>query len=320
MPQEAQLFISYLLTGLANGAVIALIALGYTMVYGIIELINFAHGDVFMLGAFTGLFALGLIGAASSAPGFALVGQLLLVFLAGMAFTAILNVFVERVAYRPLRRAPRLAPLISAIGVSFILQNTGYYWVQFVLGNGAAFKNFPDLIPRWDLLQDGFGITDSLIRFGTKDIFVIFITIPLMIALRAFIQHTRIGKAMRATAQDRDAAALMGIDINQIISMTFLIGGALAGAAGIIYGLYNNTIIFTMGFTAGLKAFTAAVLGGIGNLTGAMLGGFLIGIIAAMSDGYLNTRWTNAVVFAVLVLILVFKPSGLVGERTVDKA
>ncbi|MBI3537530.1 MAG: branched-chain amino acid ABC transporter permease [Chloroflexi bacterium] len=313
-----------MLVGLANGSIVAIIALGYTLVYGIIELINFAHGDLFMLGVFTSFTVIGLSGVDEKSSSSQTILVVLLAFVVSSVFCATLNVFIERFAYRPLRNAPRLAPLISAIGVSFILINVGLFWgglrviFPFMGNNAAAPKSIPDLLPRFDLLQ-AMGIQTN-IAFTSKDLIVIVVASVLMISLRFFIQRTRLGKAMRATAQNRDAAMIMGININQVISLTFLIGGALAGAGGLLVGLYNNTAVFTMGFTAGLRAFTAAVLGGIGNITGAMMGGVLIGIIAAFSDQYFSSRWTNAWVFAVLVIILIFRPTGLLGERTSDKA
>ena len=319
-----QLFVQQLLVGLANGSIIAIIALGYTLVYGILELINFAHGDLFMLGVFAALSVVGTAGVTrNSSPG-ELVGTILLAFVVATAFCAVVNVLIERLAYRRLRNAPRLAPLISAIGVSFILVNVGLYWgslrtiFPFMGSSSASPKNFPDLLPRVELLKAA-GLQTS-IGFTTKDLVVIAVAAVLMVALRLFVQRTRLGKAMRATAQNRDAALMMGIDVNQVIALTFLIGGALAGSAGLLVGLYNNTAQFTMGFTAGLRAFTAAVLGGIGNITGAMLGGILIGLLSAFSDQYFSSRWTDAWVFAILVVILLFRPTGLLGERTTEKA
>jgi branched-chain amino acid transport system permease protein len=306
-------------TGLSNGTIWALIALGYTLVYGIIELINFAHGDVFMLGTMT---ALTLVTWATTAYGVRnpsqLPGLLLLAVIVGMLLLAALacgslNVLVERIAYRRLRNAPRLAPLISAIGMSFVLINVGLIW------KGPRQLNFPDVIPRVDIFRDVFGIHTGLL-FTLKDLIVIVLAVPLMIALHLFVQNTRLGKAMRATAQDRDAAAMMGIDINLTIALTFLIGGMLAGAAGTIYGMYNNYAYFLLGFRNGLYAFTAAVMGGIGNIQGAFLGGILIGLIAAISDTLWDPRWTEAVVFALLVVILIFKPTGLLGEETTERA
>ena len=308
-----------LLIGVANGALIALVALGYTMVYGIIELINFAHGDVFMMGTMISLTMvtwvpslMGLRRASLIDP--PLLALLLLgTLLVAMVCCAILNTTIERLAYRPLRRAPRLAPLISAIGVSFILVNIGLHW------KGASPVDFPNLLPNIDLFRDVLGINTPVL-FTLKDIFVILLATPLMVGLTLFVNRTRLGKAMRATAQDREAAALMGIDINQTIFLTFLIGGALAGSAGFIHGLYNNSAWFFQGFRGGLYAFTAAVLGGVGNIQGAFLGGMVIGIVAAISDFQFDPRWTQAVVFGILVLILIFKPTGLLGEETAVRA
>lgn len=312
-----------LLVGLVNGAIIAIIALGYTLVYGIIELINFAHGDLYMLGGFAALTVVGFFGLQDGTPLQAALMPMLVALVIAAGLCAGLNILTERYAYRPLRNAPRLAPLISAIGVSFIFQNLGLLWgglksfVPLMGNNAAAPKSFPDLLPRIDILQS-MGIQTN-VTFTTKDLIVLVVATVLMVGLHLFVQYTRLGKAMRATAQNRDAARIMGINVNQIITLTFLIGGALAGSAGLLVGLYNNTIVFTMGFTAGLRAFTAAVLGGIGNIVGAMLGGVLIGLLSALSDQYLSSRWTNAWVFAVLVLILAFRPGGLLGENVQEK-
>ncbi len=315
--------VQQLVVGIINGAIIAIIALGYTLVYGIIELINFAHGDLYMLGAFAALTVMGAFGVEDGAPLQASILPMLVALLVSAGLCGLLNVLTERFAYRPLRNAPRLAPLISAIGVSFIFLNFGLFWgglgsfIPIMGGNAAAPKSFPDLLPRIDILK-ALGI-QSNIAFTTKDLIVLVVAVVLMVGLHLFVQYTRLGKAMRAVAQNRDAARMMGINVNQIIALTFLLGGVLAGAAGLLVGLYNNTVVFTMGFTAGLRAFTAAVLGGIGNIIGAMLGGMLIGVLSALSDQYLSSRWTNAWVFAVLVIILVFRPGGLLGENVQEK-
>ena len=327
-----QQLLQFLIIGIANGSIIAIIALGYTMVYGIIELINFAHGDVYMIGVFTALTVLSVAGTIGTnpSPGRIIVALVVALVIA-VVFCAVLNATIERLAYRRLRNAPRLAPLISAIGMSFILENIGLIWAGQAwlipsLGTtgGASQKAFPDLLTS---LTAQFGLDVNLLagtgiglRFTAKDLLVIVLAAVLMISLRLFVQNTRMGKAMRATAQNRDAAKMMGIDIDRVITTTFLIGGGLAGAAGLMAGLYNNTAWWFMGFRAGLQAFTAAVLGGIGNITGAMLGGILIGLLASFSDGYLNARWTNAWVFTTLVLILLFRPSGLLGEQVGQKA
>jgi branched-chain amino acid transport system permease protein len=302
-----------IIIGITNGALIALIALGYTLVYGIIELINFAHGDLFMLGTFASLTVLGLFGAgldriSGGTPWAALAAATIV----AMVFCAVLNVIAERIAYRPLRNAPRLAPLISAIGMSFIFINIGLFWY------GPSPQSYPNLLPQNDFFREIFG-GDSLIRFTFKDLFVLGLAIPLMLALAWIIRSTKIGKAMRAVAQDREMALQMGIDVDQVISFTFLLGGALAGAAAVMYGLYNNNTTFTLGFSAGLKAFTAAVLGGVGNITGATLGGFMLGLLASLTVTIFGGQWENVGVFSLLVIILVFKPTGLLGEETPER-
>jgi branched-chain amino acid transport system permease protein len=309
---DLEILAQVLILGLANGALFALIALGYTLVYGIIELINFAHGEVYMIGTFTALTVVLQFGLTRNTPPGVLVVVLALALIIAMLVCALLNVTIERLAYRPLRNAPRLAPLISAIGVSFILLNVGLHWY------GASQVRFPDLIPSTDLLRDVLGL-NTTVAFTTKDLFVLLLTVPFLVGLNLFVSRTRLGKAMRATAQDREAAALMGININQTIALTFLIGGALAGTAGFLSGLYNNTAWFQQGFRGGLMAFTAAVLGGIGNLTGAVLGGLIIGLVSAFSDFYFDPRWTQPVVFGILIVIMVFRPSGLLGEQVPEK-
>jgi branched-chain amino acid transport system permease protein len=306
-----EVLIQQAINGLTRGAVFALIALGYTMVYGIIELINFAHGDVFMLGLFISLAWFTLLGVSGALTGWQLVTLLPLVFVLTMLTTAALNVAIDRVAYRPLRHSTRLAPLITAIGVSFMLENLALLW------KGPAPIAYPDVFPSVEILG-WFGL-DSAIFVTTKDVLVVGATIPLMVALHYFVTRTRWGKAMRATAQDRETAQAMGIDVERTILLTFAIGGALAGAAGLIQGLYYNIGQWWMGYQAGLRAFTAAVLGGIGNMPGAALGGFVIGFLSAFSDQYISARWTNAIVFSILILVLVFRPQGLLGDRTPDK-
>jgi branched-chain amino acid transport system permease protein len=281
-------------------------------VYGIIELINFAHGDVFMLGLFISLAWFTLLGATKALTGLELLTILPLVFVLTMLSTALLNCAIDRAAYRPLRRSTRLAPLITAIGVSFMLENVALLW------QGPAPIAYPDIFPSVDILREWFGV-DSLILITTKDLLVVGVTIPLMLALHHFITRTTWGKAMRATAQDRETAQAMGINVERTILLTFFIGGALAGAAGMIQGMYYNIGQWWMGYQAGLRAFTAAVLGGIGNMPGAALGGLLIGFLSAWSDQYISARWTNAIVFSILILVLVFRPHGLMGERTPDK-
>jgi branched-chain amino acid transport system permease protein len=291
--------------GLSNGAIYALIALGYTLVYGIIELINFAHGEVFMIGSFVSFGLWGTLGLTEGTGSGGLVAGLLVALVAAMVVCGVLNVMIERVAYKPLRNAPKLAPLITAVGFSFILQNVGILWL------GSSSQSVPDLIQQSHALLNVGGV---VIHNG--DVLAVAVTIPLVFLLTTFIGRSRLGKAMRATAQDPDAARLMGINVNTTISMTFLLGGMLAGAAGLINLLYQTSVWYFQGFTAGLIAFTAAVMGGIGNLKGAVLGGLIIGCIQQMADNRIGAQWTTAVVFAYLVLIMVFRPQGLIGEVT----
>ncbi len=298
-------FLQQLVNGLTIGMIYALIALGYTMVYGIAQLINFAHGEVFMVGAYFGLFAYSILTPLLSSPGSATLG-VFLVFLFAMTLSALLGVVIERFAYRPLRHAPRLAPLITAIGVSFLLQNI------IMLVFGPSDKSFPSLI-------ESVTYTAGSVTFTNLQILIAASSVLLMISLHVFIRHSRTGKAMRALADDRDAANLVGVNTNRIISVTFLIGSALAGAGGVMFGMYYNTINFHDGYLAGLKAFTAAVLGGIGNIPGAMIGGLLIGVLEGLGAGYLSSEWKNVFAFFILILILLFRPSGLLGARVVKK-
>jgi branched-chain amino acid transport system permease protein len=291
--------------GLSNGAIWALIAVGYTLVYGIIELINFAHGDLFMLGSFMSLGLIGTVGLTESTAASGLFFGLLLILALVMVGSGLLNTMIERVGYRPLRNAPKLAPLITAVGFSFILQNVGLLWL------GGGHQGVPDLIESQKTLTTILGVPIS-----HGDVLAVVVTVPLFILLLNFINYSRIGRAMRATAQDPQAARLMGINVDTTISFTFLLGGLMAGAAGLIYALYQTDVWFFSGFTAGLIAFTAAVMGGIGNLKGAVLGGLIIGVIQQISDNRIGTEWTPAIVFAYLVLILVFRPQGLIGEET----
>ena len=292
------------------GAIYALVALGYTMVYGIIELINFAHGDVFMVGSFVAMFIssslLGNEGAITNVP--MLAASVLILFALTIAIMAIIGALIERLAYRPLRRAPKLAPLITAIGVSFILQNI----IQFFFG--PTIVTVPQIVPvEWSIQVSGS-------RVPLLNLFVIAASVALMFALQLFISRTRTGRAMRTTSMDRDASSLMGVDINRTIMITFLIGSGLAGAAGVVHGLYYGNTSFALGFQSGLKAFTAAVLGGIGNTAGAALGGFLIAFIEVGASAFGYGRWGGAVVFSLLVIFLVFRPTGLLGSHTGDRA
>ena len=308
-----------LLIGLTNGMVFALIALGYTMVYGILELINFAHGDLFMLASFLALTLIGAMGLEDAGP-VAVAGGLLAIVVACALFAAGLNWTIDRLVYRPLRAAPKLAPLVSAIGVSFILQNLGLFWgglPMAVFGGGraaAAPKSFPNLVSGENLLSPGSGL-----RITPKDVMVVVSSLVVMVALYAFVRYTRLGKAMRATAQNPTAARLMGIDVDRVIGATFLVGGGLAGFASVIYGLYINTINFQIGYQNGLYAFTAAVLGGIGNIPGAVLGGLVIGFVRASSDQFIGAEWQPAVLFGMLILIMVFRPQGLLGTNVREK-
>ena len=309
------LLLQELVVGITTGAIYALIALGYTMVYGIIELINFAHGDIFMIGTLISITIFGLLGITNNSQptGLTLAAVLIITCLGAMLVCALLGVAIERVAYRPLRNAPRLAPLISAIGVSLILEDIGKLW------KGVNFVSFPQIFPQINYSVGGVSIS-------SVNILVIVVSLVLMVGLQWMVTSTRIGRAMRAVAQDREAAALMGVNVDRIIAITFFIGAGLAGAAGFIYGLQYGSTIFIIGFQLGLIAFTAAVLGGIGNLVGAMLGGVLIGIIEAMASLIPDTvlphggaAWHQAIIFAILILILVFRPSGLLGQRAPEK-
>jgi branched-chain amino acid transport system permease protein len=296
-----------LTAGISNGAIWALVAIGYTLVYGIVELINFAHGEVFMLGSFISASFFVTIGLHEGSSAVVLFFGLLLTLVVAMFGSGSINVLIEKVGYRPLRSAPKLAPLITAVGFSFILQNVGLLW------KGGSQQGIPDLINAQHNLVTIFGVT-----IENSDVLSVGVTVPLLLVMTSFIARSRLGKAMRATAQDPEAAKLMGINVDTTISVTFLLGGMLAGAAGLIYALYQTTIWYFQGFTGGLIAFTAAVMGGIGNLRGAVLGGLIIGCIQQISDNRIGSAWTPAIVFAYLILIMTFKPSGLLGEQTRD--
>jgi branched-chain amino acid transport system permease protein len=291
--------------GLSNGSIWALVALGYTLVYGIIELINFAHGDLFMIGSFVSVGIWGTLGVTAATGPLGTVVGLLATLVIAMIACSSLNILIERVGYRPLRNAPKLAPLITAVGFSFILQNVGLLWL------GGTPRSVEDVIDSQHELINIAGLSIS-----NGDVLAIAATVPLVVLLTTFVARTRFGKAMRATAQDPEAARLMGINVDTTIALTFLLGGLMAGAAGLIYALYQTTIWYFQGFTAGLIAFTAAVMGGIGNLKGAVLGGLIIGFIQQLSDNRIGAQWTPAIVFAYLVLIMVFRPQGLLGEET----
>jgi branched-chain amino acid transport system permease protein len=295
-------FLQLVVAGLTTGSFYALIALGYTMVYGIVRLINFAHGDIFMVGAFIGWTVLSALAAMHVPWG---IGLLLAVLLA-MALTGGIGVVIERFAYQPLLSAPRLSILITALGVSLALENG----VLLIFGPG--FETYPHLVS-----TEGFVIGGAQISY--VQIGIIFCSLALMAALYLFVHRTFMGTAMRALAVDRDAARLMGIDVERVIQTTFFVGSALAAVAGVMEGLYYTQINFFMGFIVGLRAFTAAVLGGIGNIPGAMAGGLIIGLLEAFSAGYVSSRWTDVIVFAVLIGTLVIKPTGLFGERVVER-
>ena len=306
-------FVEITLIGVTTGCIYALVALGYTLVYGILELINFAHGDVFMLGGMvSATVAASWFGLSSGQSGVTVWLAVFGTLIVAMAFCGALNASIEFVAYRPLRGAPRLAPLITAIGMSFILQNVALAW------KGPNYIEVVDVLPHSNI----FSIAG--VDYQWNKLIVVIITVPVLVLLVWLVEQTRQGKAMRATAQDRDASAMMGINVNRTISFTFLIAGALAGAAGLLYALYVTNIRYDQGFQLGLIAFTAAVLGGIGNLPGAVLGAICIGLIQAYNEGLSwhapGPEWTQSIVFAILILILVFRPEGLLGERTPEGA
>jgi branched-chain amino acid transport system permease protein len=298
-----QLFCQQLTNGFTLGAIYALIALGYTMIYGVVQLINFAHGEVFMVGAYAALTLILLVGALDL-PWWMLVG---LCGLGAMGCCGLVGWMIERVAYRPIRQAPRLNALITAIGVSFFLQNA------VMLLYGATDRQFPALIPltRWDVG----GVTITLMQVA-----VWMTSALLMVGLQVLVMSTKLGMAMRATAQDLKACALLGVPVDRIIATTFVVGSAFAAMGGMLFGLHYGTINFHDGYLIGLKAFTAAVLGGIGNIPGAMVGGLVLGLLEGLGAGYLSAQWKNVIAFVVLVVLLLFKPTGLLGERVAERA
>jgi branched-chain amino acid transport system permease protein len=302
--------VQQIINGLSLGAMYALLALGFTLVYGILELINFAHFNVFMVGSFIGMWALellGLSGQSTVLTGLALAGTLLFAFLVTMLSAGVLGVLIERIALRPLRNVRGTAAMITTIGVSYILFNV------ILLTVGASSFNFPNPMPRvrWDVA----GATLEL-----REVLIWAVALLLMLGLHLFVSRTRLGKAMRATAQDAEAARMMGIDVDRVIITAFFLGSALAGAAALIFGLYYNFTSFIIGYTAGLRAFTAAVLGGIGSVTGAMVGGVLIGLVESLGGHFFATRWADVIIFSILVLVLVFVPSGLFGRPPATRA
>ena len=304
------LLLQQTINGLSLGAMYALLALGFTLVYGILELINFSHFNIFMVGSFVALWVLqmfGLSGQEVILVGFPLVGVLLAAFIVTMLFSGVLGVVIERLCLRPLRNVKGPAAMITTIGVSYILFNV------ILLTVGADSKNFPNPLPsiRW---QIGGAVLDFRV------LLIWAVALLLMVGLYMFVQRSRMGKAMRATAQDAEAARMMGVEVDRVIVMAFFLASALAGAGGLIFGLYYNFTSFIIGFTAGLRAFTAAVLGGIGNVPGAMVGGVLIGMVEAMSSQFIATAWTDVIIFSILVLVLVFKPAGLFGRLAPNKS
>ena len=296
-------FIELLCSGLTRGAIYALIALGYTMVYGIIGLINFAHGEIYMIGAFTAY----IVATVLTIYGFPVLAIVVLAGLAAVVWSSAYGYTVERIAYKPLRHAPRLSPLISAIGMSIFLQN------YVLLAQTSDFLPFPTLIPDFPFMEPIAHI------IGSTDLVILVTTAIIMVALTALIKGTKIGKAMRATAQDRTMAMLVGIDVNKIISATFIIGSALAAVGGLLIASHIGQINFSIGFLAGIKAFTAAVLGGIGSIPGAVLGGLVLGLTESFATGYVSSDYEDVFAFSLLVIILIFKPSGLLGKAETKK-
>lgn len=312
-------WVRFAISGLIIGGVYALIAIGYTLVYGILFMINFAHGEVMMIGAFGGYFVFEILGAiptpTAADPKLTFLNafpipSVILCFIAGMGIAALLGYFLERIAYRPLRSAPRLVPLISAIGASIFLQNAA----QLLFGPQRRDYLNPDILTR------GYGfeipLGDSIVILTYTGVFSFFLSVLLMIGLYVLVQRTKLGKAMRAVAFDKKTAALMGINVNDVISKTFLISGALAGAAGVMWGIHNGLVYFFIGFLPGIKAFTAAVLGGIGNIPGAMLGGLFLGLVESLGPAALGMDFqlADVIAFTILVLVLIFRPSGILGQ------
>ena len=298
------MFLQQLINGLTVGSVYALIALGYTMVYGILGLINFAHGEIYMMGAYLGIIFFGIftvIGLTANS----LILSVVLTFILAIVYSSAYGYTVERLAYRPLRHAPRLSPLITALGVSIFLQN------YVMLSQGAKDKVFPTL------MSGGLPIGNATISY--LQIIIMVTSVSMMAVLHLFISKTRLGMAMRATSQDKKMASLLGINVDKVISATFIIGSGLAAAAGVMIAMYYGLVNFYIGYVAGLKAFTAAVLGGIGNIPGAMLGGLLLGLVESFGAGYISAEYKDVFAFAILILVLIFKPSGLLGENLQEK-
>jgi branched-chain amino acid transport system permease protein len=321
-------FIEQTINGITLGGLYALIALGYTLVYGILLMINFAHAELFMVGGYVGLGVLKLLSDPAVATGAlsflkpaqaffmnGTIGYVALIattFLVSAIIVGFMGVIIERFAYRPLRHAPRLAPLISAIGISIFLQNAVLVWISskqlpYTRVDGTAF------------VTSTTAFTVAGVEISTMQIFIIVTSLVLLAFLDTFVSKTRIGRAMRATSQDREAAGLMGVNINSVIALAFFIGPALGAVAGVFNGMYYGSVKFNMGFIPGIKSFTAAVIGGIGNLRGAMLGGFLLGIVESLASGFLSNAYRDVVAFVVLVLVLIFRQGGLLGEAVAEK-
>jgi branched-chain amino acid transport system permease protein len=296
-------FLELLLSGLTRGSIYALLALGYTMVYGIIGLINFAHGEIYMIGAFTALIAATVL----NAYGLPHLAVIILSFLFAIFYSAAYGFTVEKIAYKPLRKAPRLSPLISAIGMSIFLQN------YVLLAQTSDFLPFPSLLPKLNFLDRFSDIISS------SEVIIIAITALVMVLLTLFIKGTKIGKAMRATSQDMEMAMLLGINVDRVISQTFILGSALAAVGGVLIASHIGQINFFIGFIAGIKAFTAAVLGGIGSFPGAVLGGLILGWTESFATGYVSSDYEDVFAFALLVLILIFRPGGILGKDTTQK-
>ncbi len=296
-------FIELFFSGLTRGSIYALIALGYTMVYGIIGLINFAHGEIYMIGAFTAF----IVATVLSIYGFPLLSIVIISGVAAVVWASSYGYTIEKIAYKPLRHAPRLSPLISAIGMSIFLQN------YVLLAQTSDFLRFPTLIPDFEFMEPIATVV------GSTDLVILVTTVVVMVLLTVVIKFTKIGKAMRATAQDRTMATLVGINVNNVISATFIVGSGLAAIGGLLIASHIGQINFYIGFIAGIKAFTAAVLGGIGSIPGAVLGSFVLGLTESFGTGYVSSDYEDVFAFSLLVLILIFKPSGLLGKATNQK-
>ncbi|MBI5681717.1 MAG: branched-chain amino acid ABC transporter permease [Deltaproteobacteria bacterium] len=299
------MFLQQSINGLTLGAVYALIALGYTMVYGILGLINFAHGEIYMLGAYLAIIVFGIL-TVSGITAYSLPLSILIVFIVAGIFCGAYGLTVERTAYRPLRHAHRLSPLISAVGMSIFLQN------YVMLTQGTTDKVFPHIMPSGSI-----NISNAFISY--IQIFILTASFVLMAALHFFVKKTRLGKAMRATSQDKKMASLVGINIDSIIAITFVIGSVMAAAAGMMVSMYYGSVNFFVGYAAGIKAFTAAVLGGIGNIPGAMLGGIILGLVEGYGAGYISSEYKDIFAFAILIIVLIFMPTGLLGEKISEK-